>query len=450
VQNKSQIRFVLRFISGRYQGGEFPLAEGHQLIIGRDKKAHLTLVDERVSRSHAQMLAAGDYVILQDLHSTNGTFVNGERIKKSLLKPGDQILIGTSIMKLLKADEAAPATMQMSNAEAVARLETMAARHAQLSTSLNVMSGSLDDVTLPDLLQFLYQSRKSGMLSLRTGKETGQVYLRDGRIYFAATAGEQTADPHQALDHMATWGTGSFELGPPDARRFDHEMNVPMEPLLLGMANSNVQHELSQAAAEQALQSKKDTSPQEVQLSLDKEGLWGSLQKVPLTDLLLLLSSAQKSGVLSIRSSHGLGKICLRDGRIYYGTIEDHFTGRPRKAIYRMLGWTSGMFEFSLPDNRQFTDELTETTEALLMEGVRQLDELRQIESKLQMVSGRLAVTLPVRGQLSDLSREELYVFQLVLNYGVLETVLDNWHGTDLDACRHILSLLQHEFVDKA
>jgi pSer/pThr/pTyr-binding forkhead associated (FHA) protein len=111
VQNKSQICFVLRFISGRYQGGEFPLAEGHQLIIGRDKKAHLTLADERVSRSHAQMLAAGDYVILQDLHSTNGTFVNGERIKKSLLKPPDQILIGTSIMKLLKADEASPATM---------------------------------------------------------------------------------------------------------------------------------------------------------------------------------------------------------------------------------------------------------------------------------------------------------------------------------------------------
>jgi hypothetical protein len=77
------------------------------------------------------------------------------------------------------------------------------------------------------------------------------------------------------------------------------------------------------------------------------------------------------------------------------------------------------------------------------------MDELRQIESELQVVSGRLAVMLPLRGQLRDLSPDELQVFQLVLNYGAMETVLDNWPGTDLEASRHILGLLRHEFVDK-
>ena len=448
--DNSQIRFVLRFISGRYQGGEFPLVEGRRLAIGRDKKADLRLADELVSRTHAQMLPAGDYVILQDLHSTNGTFVNGERISKSLLKPADQILVGTSIMKLLKADEASPATVRMSDVEALARLETMVSRQAQLSTDRNLMSGSLDEVPLPDLLQFLYQSRKSGVLSVRTEKATGQVYLRNGQIYFVTIAGEQSASPQQALHRMAAWGTGSFELGPTDDRHFDNEMNVPMEALLLEVGGMVPQRGLSQNEAGEMTQSDKHTSMQDVQFSPDKEGLWGSLQKIPLTDLLLLLSSARKSGVLSIRSNQRSGKIYLRDGCIYYATIEDRFAGQPRKALYRMLTWTSGMFECNPPEYRRFADELTGTSEALLMEGVRQMDELRQIEGELQLPSGRLVVMLPLRGQLRDLSPEELQIFQLVLDYGVLETVLDNWSGTDIEACRHILSLLRREFLDKA
>lgn len=449
MQDNSQIRFVLRFISGRYQGGEFPLAEGSRLVVGRDKKADLTLADELVSREHAQMLPAGDYVILQDLRSTNGTFVNGERITKSLLRPADQVLIGTSIMKLLKADEASPTTVRMSNIEALARLETMASRQAQLSTSSNLMSGSLDEMQLPDLLQFLYQSRKSGVLAVRTEKATGQVYLRNGQIYYATIAGEQSANPQQTLYGMAGWETGNFELGPPDGRHFDGEMNVPMEALLLEMANRVPQHGASQDELAAAQNGKKTTSVQEIPFSPDNEGLWGSLQKIPMTDLLLLLSSARKSGVLSVRSSQKSGKIYVRDGCIYYATIEDRFVGLPRKALFRMLNWTSGMFEFNPPDYRRFSDELTGTSESLLMEGVRQMDELRQIESELQVVSGRLAVMLPLRGQLRDLSPDELQVFQLVLNYGAMETVLDNWPGTDLEASRHILGLLRHEFVDK-
>jgi hypothetical protein len=249
---------------------------------------------------------------------------------------------------------------------------------------------------------------------------------------------------------MAAWMTGSFELGPPDGRHFDAEMKVPMEPLLMEMGNAMTQGGSFQDVATDVQQEGKKTTPMEqVQFSPDKEGLWGSLQKIPLTDLLLLLSSAHKNGILSIRSSQRSGKIYLRNGQIYYATIEDRFAGRPRKALYRMLNWTTGMFEFDPPDNRKFDDELTGTSEALLMEGVRQIDELRQIESESQVVSGRLAVMLPLRGQLRDLSPEELQVFQLVLNYGALETVLDNWPGTDLEACRHILKLLRHEFVDK-
>ena len=96
--------FALRFISGKYQGGEFPLRMDREIIVGRSSELDMVLVEDMVSRKHAKITAAGDQIVIQDLGSTNGTFVNGEKIKKARLKEGDRILIGTSIIKLVFVD----------------------------------------------------------------------------------------------------------------------------------------------------------------------------------------------------------------------------------------------------------------------------------------------------------------------------------------------------------
>src|SRR5688572_24726834 len=97
-------QYALRFISGKYEGGEFPLRMEREIVIGRASDLDMVLVEDMVSRKHAKLSTTGGQVMLQDLGSTNGTFVNGEKIKKVTLKEGDRILIGTSIIKLVTVD----------------------------------------------------------------------------------------------------------------------------------------------------------------------------------------------------------------------------------------------------------------------------------------------------------------------------------------------------------
>ena len=79
--------------------------------IGRDVEAEILLRDSLVSRRHAQVYRqkAEDsdaiYYVIVDLHSTNGTFVNSERISKAFLQDGDKIQIGNTTLKFTFHDE---------------------------------------------------------------------------------------------------------------------------------------------------------------------------------------------------------------------------------------------------------------------------------------------------------------------------------------------------------
>src|SRR5690606_4785828 len=82
---------ALRFISGKYQGGEFPLEDDREVLVGRSSDLDMVLVEEMVSRKHARLVLRGDRVEIEDLGSTNGTFVNGERITRASVGEGDRI-----------------------------------------------------------------------------------------------------------------------------------------------------------------------------------------------------------------------------------------------------------------------------------------------------------------------------------------------------------------------
>lgn len=81
--------------------------EKTEITIGRELKNDLVLDDPRVSRTHATVRKTGDAVILRDLESGNGTFINGARIeaqKDFILTAGDVIKLGSSTLTFTRTD----------------------------------------------------------------------------------------------------------------------------------------------------------------------------------------------------------------------------------------------------------------------------------------------------------------------------------------------------------
>ena len=74
-------------------------------VVGRGADAHLRLPDTGVSRAHAELRLHGDVVRVVDLDSTNGTVVNGQRVRESDLADGDRLDIGATSLVFRSAEE---------------------------------------------------------------------------------------------------------------------------------------------------------------------------------------------------------------------------------------------------------------------------------------------------------------------------------------------------------
>ena len=91
----NKARLVIQ--KGGYPGTAFELAPGATLI-GRNPSTDITLVDEGISREHAVIEWEDGACSIEDLQSTNGTKVNGTRIRSVELKEGDEIQMGRTVL----------------------------------------------------------------------------------------------------------------------------------------------------------------------------------------------------------------------------------------------------------------------------------------------------------------------------------------------------------------
>ncbi|WNG42375.1 DUF4388 domain-containing protein [Archangium violaceum] len=303
--------YALKFISGKYQGGEFPLKTEKQIVIGRSSELDMVLVEDMVSRKHARIIVNGaGQISIEDLGSTNGTFVNGEKVKQATLKEGDRILIGTSILKLIQQGAGVG---EVDDAMAKQKLEeAAAAQAARTSTKASSMTGKIEEIPLPDLLQLFHTSKKNGVL---------------------------------------------------------------------------------------------------------------------------------------VVSNENEGKIYLRQGRVYYAVIDDNHNLGPQKSFNRIITWEQGDFELRPADPQEFMVELDSSTEALLMDALRQLDEYKRIQKELPATSTHLSLASPMTAPLRELTPELLDVLQAVHNYGSLGGVLDHSEQDDVVAAEAVLQLIKREYV---
>jgi hypothetical protein len=248
---------------------------------------------------------ANGQIFIQDLGSTNGTFVNGEKIKRARLSEGDRILIGTSIIKLVATES------HQDIGVARAQLEEAAA-----------------------------------------GKRTSQVRT-----------------------------------------------------------------------------------------------MTGSISEVPLPDLLQLFNASKKSGVLVVRTDSDIGKIYLDKGGVVYAAVNDNFDVSPQKSFIRIMTWEHGTFDMEAPEDREFLEPMHVGTEALLMEAMRQIDEVRRLGPDMPPMSATLSLAMPLIPPLRDLSPDELDVLQLAFNYGHLETVLNKSLASDLETSEILVKLLKAGYL---
>ena len=97
---------TLRLLDGADRGRVFENLEP-PITIGREEGNTIQLNDERVSRYHVKIQEDNDKLVLTDLESTNGTKVNGEDIQLRILRFGDLLTIGRSVLLFGSRDEIA-------------------------------------------------------------------------------------------------------------------------------------------------------------------------------------------------------------------------------------------------------------------------------------------------------------------------------------------------------
>ena len=93
---------ILEIVEGDDAGRQTQL-EG-SIEIGREASNGLAIDDEQASRRHTRVTAEGDHALVEDLGSTNGTYLNGQPIEgQRTLRPGDRLRVGLTIVELRTA-----------------------------------------------------------------------------------------------------------------------------------------------------------------------------------------------------------------------------------------------------------------------------------------------------------------------------------------------------------
>lgn len=306
-------KLALRFISGKYKGGEFVLKDGQEAVIGRSSELDIVLMEDMVSRRHAILQVRGEKIMIEDRGSTNGTFVNGEKVSKAVVTKGDRILIGTSIMKVVDASDDAPG---------------MATRDST-------------------------QSRRAGYQDLS----------------------------------RTTMHSGARSMS-------------------------------------------------------------GTIAEVPLPDLLQLFSTSKKTGTLVLNRERVVAKIHLDTGGIVFASMSDSPDLAPLKAMYRILSWEDGTFDLLGPEPYDRTRAIDMPTEHILMEGLRQLDELRHQQAKLPPMDAKLKVAIPVPGRLADLEDQLLDIYQVALAGVTVQEALDKLELSDNDSAVALQALIKKGYLE--
>lgn len=137
---------LVRFKDG--QRRDFPLGDG-PVVLGRRQDCDLRIPASNVSRQHCQILIQPKQVLVKDLGSANGTYVNGKRVAESKLTPGDRLIVG-SVVFVVQID-GQPASIKAADA----KVEPPAVAPAKGQKDDDVFELGEDDFDIDDAISAL-------------------------------------------------------------------------------------------------------------------------------------------------------------------------------------------------------------------------------------------------------------------------------------------------------
>lgn len=300
----------------------FDLGHTIRVSLGRHESNDLQLTSRTVSNYHAEILNEGGKIVLRDLGSTNGTFVNQERIRLRQLEAGDGIRIGSHVLTMHLEPP-------INKRQAMFRVDRNAATFAPgtVGQIISIRAGSEDalktlqargpyDLSLADLLKILSTHARSVVVSLTRDCEHARIWVKKERIVHAEYG---TATGEKALYRLFAWREARFELSEfPHSPPTPTTIELPTDTLILeGMKHAS---ELGRLAAslpplETPLRLKEDCplpvsahSPAELEIFqwiIRHETIGKILETSPLTDMrvLKLVKALLRKGVFEASAS---------------------------------------------------------------------------------------------------------------------------------------------------
>ena len=428
-EENGDLSMALKFISGKFVGGIYNIPQDGELFIGRGSDSEITIPEEMVSRKHAKLIVeAQNTVYIQDLNSTNGTFINGERIKKKKLTEGDRILIGTSVMKLVTIKE-----------EGRARLQTIADsfRSPKLAGDQAAVAADAARVT-----KFAGVTK-----SPATPQDSEKAEARETPLDIGLDmAGELDGEGLTADAAIAAAINGMDEA--PD----ETPDTIADEAVTFPPADPHPTYPMNDALKSAGIIDEPDNSPTEsVRITTVASVMEGLLGEIPLTDVIQMCSATKKSGVMNLVWEGKTANIFIKDGAIIYASYHKLYDMPGRKALFRLLGLEQGKFTLHpYSDPPEFAELIHKPTEYLIMEGLRRIDELRHVEKECGLQKTTLNFNFPLLHPLKKLKPDDLDIFQMLFQPLLYEMILDMSPHEDLDTAQILKNLLDLKYIKKA
>ncbi len=187
-----------------------------EIVVGRANAADLILVEGMVSRRHARFAMQSGQLCVNDLGSTNGTFVNGEKVRgEHALDEGDRVLIGTSILKVVRSRSPKGTRPPPPDPAQISDDQTSSRHRA---------TGDLQDVSVPELLETFSSNKRDAVLEVSSPAGEGVITIAGGKVEDCVVDRLPDAPPKKALLRTLGFSKGTYAVRryrKPTSRRLD-------------------------------------------------------------------------------------------------------------------------------------------------------------------------------------------------------------------------------------